>query len=162
MLRLSGQESPHQILIFADFQPLMFKHLTRSMTSSLIILAGLVNIGCTSTQTVSENVAAGARELKLEAGDTVKVITSDRERFFVEITSINQTGFHGKTLSWSGSSAPPGDPVFIEYSRLALIQEEHFSTGQTVGAVVTVTILGAVVAAAAVGGVSPATMPPPQ
>jgi len=128
----------------------------------VIIATCLVNLGCTSTRTVSENVESGARELKLKAGDTVKIITVNRERLFVEISCIDHTGFHGATLAWSGSSAPPEQTVFIEYSKLALIQEEHFSSGQTAGAVATITILGAMVAAVVVGGTAPATMPPPQ
>lgn len=132
------------------------------MISTVIIAACLINIGCTSTRTVADDVESGARELKLKAGDTVKVITVNRDRLFVEISHIDQTGFYGTTLTWSGSSTAPGQTVFIEYSKLALIQEEHFSAGQTVGAVATITILGAMVAAVAVGGTAPATMPPPQ
>lgn len=118
-------------------------------------------LGCTSTQTVSENVESGARNLKLKAGDTVKVVTINRERFFLKITSIEQSGFRGISLPWSGSSAPPEQSVFINYSNLALIQEEHFSAGKTAGAVATVTIVGAIVAAVAVGW-APAAMPPQQ
>jgi hypothetical protein len=120
----------------------------------------MVVLGCTSTTTVSKNVETGARDLKLKAGDTVRVVTNSRERFLLEITQIDQTGFHGKTLPWSGSSTPPDQSVFIDYSKLALIQEEQFSAGQTAGAVATVTIVGAMVAAVAVGG--PVVMPPPQ
>ena len=134
----------------------------RSVISKVIIAACLINLGCTSTRTVSKDVESGARELNLKAGDTVKVITVNRESLFVEINHIYRTGFQGTTLAWSGSSVPADQSVSIGYSELALIQEEHFSTGQTVGAVATITILGAIVAAVAVGGTAPATMPPPQ
>jgi hypothetical protein len=116
--------------------------------------------GCTSTQTVSDDVEQGARKLKLMAGDTVKIVSINRERFFLKITLIDPTGFQGTTLPWSGSSAPPDQMVFINYSNLALIQEEHFSAGATAGAVATVTIVGAMVAAVAVGA-APVVMPPP-
>jgi len=123
------------------------------------VALGLINFGCTSTQTVSKDVEMGARKLLLKAGDTVKVVSIHRERFFLKITLIDQVGFYGTTLPWSGSTAPPEHSVFVEYSDLALIQEEHFSSGKTAGAVATITIVGAMVAAVAVGA-APVIMAP--
>jgi hypothetical protein len=117
-------------------------------------------IGCTSTTTVSEDVTSGVHKLKLKAGDTVKVVTTNRERFFLKITFIQQDGFKGTTLEWEGATAALDDMVYIDYSNLALIQEEHFSVGATAGAVATVTLIGAMVAAVSVG-VAPAVMGPP-
>jgi hypothetical protein len=127
---------------------------------TLILSFGLMTSGCTSTQTVSDDVEQGARKLKLMAGDTVKIVSINRERFFLKITLVDPTGFQGTTLPWSGSSALPDQMVFINYSNLALIQEEHFSAGATAGAVATVTIVGAMVAAVAVGA-APVVIPPP-
>ena len=123
------------------------------------MVISLLATGCTSTKTVSEDVERGVHELKLKAGDTIKVVTINRERYFLKINLIQRHGFEGTTLQWKDSKTSPDEVIFVDYSDLALIQEEHFSSGATAGAVATITIVGAMVAAVAVGG--PVVMPPP-
>ena len=134
-------------------------------SSNVFILACLLSAfpfltsGCSGTKTVSENVESAIQHLKLKSGDTVKVITINRERYFLEITSIGQKELLGTTLNWDGASAEPGTSIAIDYSDLALIQQEYLSTGETTGFVASITVIGAMVAAVAIG--APPVMVPP-
>jgi hypothetical protein len=134
--------------------------IVRQIVSTALLLAiALLTAGCTSTRTISENVETGVHKLKLKAGVTVRIVTINRERLFLEITQIQGQGFKARDLDWRGKKTTSGDIVFIEYSDLALIQEEHFSSAGTAGVVASITLIGAMVAAVSVG--VPPVMPPP-
>ena len=127
---------------------------------SVLCIVLLLLAGCSSTKTVTDNVEGAATELELKTGDTIRLVTRQRERMFLEITHVGEEGLRGRTLDWEKSRTMPGVEVFVAYSDLALVQEERFSKARTAGAVATVTIVGALVAAVAVGP-APVMIPPP-
>ena len=101
--------------------------------------------GCTTSRTSTGNSADTTAELQLRTGDEVRVVTSLRERFRMNITEVTQDGLKGETVLWDASDIAPGQPVWIPYSELAFIQVERPSPVKTAGAVATVTLAGALV-----------------
>ncbi len=107
--------------------------------------------GCSTIRTDSGDMTHGSSEIKLTAGDRIKIITRQRERFMLDITGIQPEGLRGESVQWDASGVPGGLEFFVAYRDLALIQVEKPSALKTAGLVASVTVIGAMVAAIAVG-----------
>jgi len=102
-----------------------------------------------------------SRELHLQAGDVVKLITVNRERFRIRIVSIGPESMRGEVLKSKQSTLPPGGTVDVAYADMALLQEEHLSATRTTGAVLGVGLIGAMVVAFIAIGAAPVMAAPP-
>jgi len=127
--------------------------------AALLVVALLP--GCMSTQTVRGGSPAVSRELHLQAGDVVKLITVNRERFRIRIVSIGPESMRGEVLKSKQSTLPPGGTVDVAYADMALLQEEHLSATRTTGAVLGVGLIGAMVVAFIAIGAAPVMAAPP-
>jgi len=129
------------------------------------VAPGLFVAACSSTQSVSSDFPSASRELHLHAGDVIRLVTVNRQRFRIRILEIGAEGLRGEVLASRQSTLPAGGTVDVAYNDMALLQEEHISAGRTAGAVVVVGLIGAVVtfAAFAAGGafMMPAPAPAP-
>lgn len=136
-------------------------HRGRRLLVALLVLS-LISLGpgCSSTRTVVDDPEAGVRRLELRAGDVIKLITLDRQRFRIEILEIEPDVMRGRVMKSSQSSLSPGSEVTVAYADLALVQVDRFSRWRTAGAVASVAVIGAMIALAA-GGVSPTIAAPP-
>lgn len=127
--------------------------------AALLVVAMLS--GCMSTHTVRGGSLAATRELHLQAGDVVKLVTVNRERFRIRIVSIGPESMRGEVLKSKQSTRPRGGTVDVAYADMALLQEEHLSATRTAGAVLGVGLIGAMVAFVAVGAAPAMAAPPP-
>lgn len=129
------------------------------------VVPGVLVAGCSSTQSVSSDFPAASRELHLQAGDVIKLVTVNRQRFRIRILEIGAEGLRGEVLKSRQSTLPAGGTVDVAYSDMALLQEERVSAGRTAGAVVVVGLVGAMVASAifyaGMVGIPAAAVPPP-
>jgi len=136
--------------------------LLRAVGTALAGVApGLFVAACSSTQSVSSDFPAASRELHLHAGDVIRLVTVNRERFRIRILEIDAEGLRGKVLASRQSTLPAGGTVDVAYNDMALLQEEHISAGRTAGAVVVVGLIGAVVTFAAFAAGGAFAMPAP-
>jgi hypothetical protein len=140
--------------------------LLRALGTALAgAVPGLFVAGCSSTQSVSSDFPAASRKLHLQAGDVIKLVTVNRQRFRIRILEIGAEGLRGEVLKSRQSTLPAGGTVDVAYADMALLQEEHVSAGRTAGAFVVVGLVGAIVVsavfAAGMVGIPAAAVPPP-
>lgn len=85
------------------------------------LAAGLV-AGC-ATQSHVPASDAETRELRIKAGDEIRVITTRRERIGVRVTEVHTDRFTGVTLRpRRKESLPEGQPVELPFEELALVE----------------------------------------
>ncbi len=142
------------------------KFLSRAAGTALAgVVPGLLLAGCSSTQSVSSDFPAASRELHLRAGDVIKLVTVNRQRFRIRILEIGPEGLRGEVLESRQSTLPAGGTADVAYADMALLQEEHVGAGRSFGAVAVVGLVGAVVVSAmftaAMVGIPAAAVPPP-
>lgn len=140
--------------------------LARAARTALAGVApGLLVVGCSSTQSVSSDFPAASRELHLHAGDVIKLVTVNRQRFRIRILKITAEGLRGEVLASRQSTLPAGGTVDVAYADMALLQEEQVGAGRSVGAFAVVALVGAMVASAVfyagMAGIPAAAVPPP-
>lgn len=115
--------------------------------------------GCT-TQSHAPDSAAETRELRIKAGDEIRVVTTDRERIAFQVTEVRDDRFVGVTIKpRRKEEMPPGALVEVRYDELALLEVTRFSKGAVaagaLAAVVTVAAFATVI-----GGVGVMALPP--
>jgi hypothetical protein len=86
---------------------------------------------------------AETRELRVKAGDEIRVVTLARERVSFEVTEVRADRFVGVTLKPRPKEThPQGERVEVRYADLALLEVTRFSKEAvavgTLAAVVTV------------------------
>jgi hypothetical protein len=116
--------------------------------------------GCvTHTYTLTSDAAT--REIKVKPGDEIRVATTRRERFTLQVTEVRADRFVGITseLPYPGDHRPGGQSVEVLFDELALLQITRFDARaaaiSSLVALVAVTGLGVVIGAAAVPAVPP-------
>lgn len=120
----------------------------RAMALALALLLLLPPLSaCTSIQTATGSDPNVTRELKLQPGDEVSIITSRRERLLLRIDTITETGLQGETLLWEPSDIAPGQKIVIPFAELAFVQVEKEDPVATAGLVAVVSLAGALVMA---------------
>lgn len=120
----------------------------RGVLACLLALLG----GCT-TQSYAPTTDAGTLELKIKAGDEIRVVTTQRERLSFRVSEVRGDRFVGVTVEPRRKEhRPAGDAVEVPFDELAMLEVTRFdSKGMglaTAAAVVTVSafavVLGAV------------------
>jgi len=124
-----------------------------------LIAALLLVSGCT-TRTYTPTTDAATRELKIKAGDRLRVVTTRRERLSFDVTEVRGDRFVGVTVEpWHPKERPAGEIVEVPFDELAVLQVTRFDAGAvalaTAVVVVTVSAIGAVIGAAAMPAVPP-------
>ena len=119
---------------------------------------------CTAPRAVAPVSGSETTELRLKAGDEIRVVTRDRERLSFEISEIRPTELAGITVKpKQHETRPKGDPVVVRYQDLAFVVVDRFSPARTAAAVPFVILLVAagIVVDAGGFGVMPVTAPTP-
>lgn len=124
-----------------------------------LIAVALLAGGC-ATQKYTPTSDAAAREIKLKAGDSIRVATTRRERFTLEVTEVRADRFVGVTVApYPKDARPGGQTVEVLFDELAVLHVTRFDAGAlaiaSAVALVTVSALGVVIGAAAVPAVPP-------
>lgn len=115
--------------------------------------------GCTTRSHVPDS-AAETRELRIRAGDEIRVVTTGRERIALEVTEVREDRFVGVTLEpRQKERLPSGQPIEVRYDELALLEVTRFSKGAAaagaLAAVVTVAAFASVIGAVGVMAIPP-------
>jgi hypothetical protein len=127
---------------------------------AVLLLAALgLCPGCT-TQSHAPDSASETRELRIKAGDEIRVVTTRRERIAFTVTEIRDDRFVGVTITPRKKEVmPEGEPVEVRYDELALLEVTRFSKGAaTVGALAAVVTVAAF--ASVIGAVGVMALPP--
>lgn len=129
----------------------------RSLASLLLILTVSA---CTAPRAVAPVTSGEPTELRLKAGDSIRVVTRDRERLSLEITAIRPTELAGVTLKPAKhETRPEGQAVVVPYEDLAFVVVRRFSAGRTAAAVPVAVLLVAAGMVIEAGGFP--VVPPP-
>jgi len=112
------------------------------------VLLVLLALGaCTGPRAVSPVDSDKPTELRLRAGDSIRVVTRQRERMSLEITEIRATELAGVTVKpGKRETLPAGHDVVVPYADLALVEVRRFSAARTVAAPFVVILLAAGIA----------------
>jgi hypothetical protein len=105
--------------------------------------------GC-ATRTYAPTTDVATHELKIRAGDEVRVVTTRRERLSFEVQEVRADRFVGVTVKpHRKEQRPAGQTVEVPFDELAVIEVTRFdskaATVASVGALLTVTGLALVV-----------------
>ncbi len=93
----------------------------------LAIMVWLVG-GCT-TQSYAPASAAVTRELKIKAGDEIRVITTRRERLSFKVSEVRGDRFIGVTAKPHAKELhPAGETVEVPFDELAVLEVTRFET----------------------------------
>ena len=125
-----------------------------------LAVLSLLGGGCRTT-TFTPGTEAASREIKIKAGDRIRVVTTRRERLTFDVTEVQPDGLVGVTTEfpYPKDDLPAGKAVEVPFEEIALLQVTRFDVGAaaTAGAIAVITVgaIGAVVGAAAVPVVPP-------
>ena len=98
----------------------------------VVLLSLLALGGCTASRAVSPVDSGKPVELRLQAGDTIRVVTKDRERMSLKISEIRETELAGVTVKPAPHETVPADQrVVVPYADLALVEVRHFSAARS-------------------------------
>jgi hypothetical protein len=130
-----------------------------SLVAMLACTALGVLPGC-STQSHAPASDTETRELRIKAGDEIRVVTTGRERMAFEVTEVRDDRFVGVTIEpRRKETSPAGKAVEVRYDELALLEVTRFSKGAVAaGALVTVVTVAAF--ATVIGAVGVVALPP--
>ncbi len=121
--------------------------MSRLRGRGCVILALLALSACTSPRAVSPVEGGETTELRLQAGDSVRIVTKQRERMSFEITEIRETELAGVTVKPAKhETLPAGQAVVVPYADIALIEVKRFSAARTAAAPVLVVLVAAGIA----------------
>lgn len=132
------------------------------MRALIVLAVTFALISCTASRAIAP-AGAGTnepKELHLKAGDSVRIVTRNRERMSLKITEIRPTALAGVTLKPAKhETLAKGQSVVVQYDDLALVEVRRFSAARTVGLpVLVVSMVGLLVIAT--HPVIPPGMPP--
>ena len=126
----------------------------RCMLAVMLCLAS----GCT-TQSYAPTSDADTRELRIEAGDELRVITTRRERLAFKVSEVRDDRFVGVTVKPHPKERhPAGETIEVPFDELAVLEVTRFETRGAVLA--TAAVLVTVSAFAVVLGTVPVLLPP--
>lgn len=122
-----------------------------------VLLSLLALGGCTAPRAVAPVDGSEPVELRIQAGDTIRVVTKDRGRMSLKITDIRATELAGVTVEpGPHETAPAGRAVVVPYADLALVEVRRFSATRSAAVPAVVLLLAAGIALESV-----AVMPAP-
>jgi hypothetical protein len=119
----------------------------RCVLASLLCLLA----GC-AAQSYTPTTDAGTIELKIKAGDEIRVVTTRRERLSFEVTEVRADRFVGVTAKpRKKEQRPAGEAVEVPFDELAMLEVTRFDSSVTslaaASALVTVSIFAVVLGA---------------
>jgi hypothetical protein len=124
-----------------------------------VVAALVLASGC--VQTYTPGTADATREIKIQPGDRIVVVTTRHEWLTIDVTEIRADRFVGTTTDFPHykETRPSGEIVEVPFDELAVLQVMRFdpraAARATAIVVVTITTMGAVIGAAAVPVVPP-------
>ncbi len=133
-------------------------------TVVILFSALLVLQACTTTSTGGVGQESEPRELRVQTGDVVYLVTDGRQRLLFAVEEVTEQGLTGTTQkSKRKDSMPAGERRFVDFEEIALIQIQRSSAENTAGLVMVVTAVGALVVAIATANPGPIVQmgPPP-
>jgi hypothetical protein len=112
------------------------------------LLLALLAVGaCTAPRAVSPVNSGEPTELRLKAGDSIRIVTRQRERMSFEITEIRPTELAGVTTKPAHhETLPAGRDVVVPYGDIALVVVNRFSAARTVAGPMLVILLASGIA----------------
>jgi len=111
------------------------------------LLVVLALSACTGHRAVSPVDNGEPTELRLRAGDSIRVVTKQRERMSLRITEIRPTELAGVTVKPAAHEAlPKGRDVMVPYADIALVEVRRFSAARTAAGSVLVVLTAAGIA----------------
>ena len=111
----------------------------------------LAMAACTASRSVAPVTGGKPLEIRLQAGDTIRIVTRDRERLSLEITDIRETELAGRTVKpGAHETTPPGRAVVLPYADLALVEVRQFSAMRSAAVPAVVLLVAAGIALEAV------------
>ena len=97
-----------------------------------VLLSLLLLGGCTAPRAVSPVDGTEPVELRLQAGDTIRIVTKDRGRMSLKISEIRTTELAGVTVKpGPHETEPAGREVIVPYAELALVEVRRFSAARS-------------------------------
>lgn len=107
--------------------------------------------GCT-TQSFAPTTDAGTLELKIKAGDEIRVVTLQRERLSFEVSEVRGDRFVGVTVEPNRKELrPAGESVEVPFDELAMLEVTRFDSKEAglaaAAAIVTVSAFAVVIGA---------------
>jgi hypothetical protein len=113
-----------------------------------VLFASLLALGgCTGPRAVAPVNDGEPTELRLLAGDTIRVVTKGRERLSFEITEIRATELAGITVApRKHETMPAGVGVAVPYADLALVEVRRFSAARSLAVPAVVVLVAAGIA----------------
>ena len=98
------------------------------LAAFLTCVAAGLGTGCV-TQTHVPASDAETRELRVKAGDEIRVVTTRRERIGLRVTEVHADRFTGVTLKpRKKEPLPEGQRVEVPFEELALVQVTRVTT----------------------------------
>jgi hypothetical protein len=92
-------------------------------------------VGCTSPRAVAPVEEGQLTQLRLKAGDEIRVVTRQRQRLSFEITELRPADMLGVTGKPARhETLPKGTTVTVPYDDLALVVVDRFSAARTAAA----------------------------
>jgi hypothetical protein len=132
--------------------------MRRIVVLGLSLLLG----ACTAPRAVAPVSGGAPTELKLKAGDEIRVVTRNRDRLTFEITEVRPTELVGTTLKPKAHEThPKGQSVVVPYEDLAFVVVDRFSAPRTAVAVPVAILLVAAGIVVQAGGFAVMPAPPP-
>jgi hypothetical protein len=114
-----------------------------------LLLALLALSACTAPRAVSPVDGGEPTELRLKAGDSIRIVTRQRERMSFEITEIRPSELAGVTTEPAPhETLPAGRDVVVPYGDIALVEVKRFSAVRTVAGPVLIILLASGIALA--------------
>lgn len=116
-----------------------------------VLPALLALAACTAPRSVAPVAGEKPTEIRLQAGDTIRVVTRDRERLSLEITEIGETALAGRTVKpGAHETTPAGREVTLPYADLALVEVRQFSAMRSAAVPAVVLLVAAGIALEAI------------
>ena len=128
--------------------------MNRARKILCVVIAGIFLVSaCTTTHSYAPGNEGATRELKIQRGDQIRVVTTQRERLSFKVTDVRADRFIGVTVDiwYPKENLPAGTAVEVPFDELAVLEITRSDPAKTAigvaAALVTLTGLGAVLSA---------------
>jgi hypothetical protein len=99
----------------------------------LLAILACAASGCTTVAAAPDD-ARETRELKIRAGDEIRVVTANRDRLSLKVEQVLEDRFVGVTIEPAAKEKRvAGTPVEVPYPEIAMIEVTRFDPGAVAG-----------------------------
>jgi hypothetical protein len=103
------------------------------VTPILLAILACATPGCTTVATAPDD-ARETRELKIRAGDEIRIVTTNRDRLSLKVERVLDDRFVGVTVEPAAKEKrAAGTPVEVPYPEIAMIEVTRFDPGAVAG-----------------------------